>query len=75
MEQKIVISERAALARLNRFLRNESQVCRRSRSAEEARFYIVDTGRNCLTNTASETITPWLKENGLLKEWEQVEGE
>lgn len=71
--QKVKVTERAVMRRLNRKLAKDSQLIRQWRNPQPgaARFYIVDTDTNCVT-AETDDLKDWANEEGVLKPWEEI---
>lgn len=73
---KIKISRRAALARFNRYGAKQGQILRILRTPIHGshHYVIVDKGTNSVVaSTDYAGFIGWLKEDGLLKAYEEVE--
>ncbi|CAM6725676.1 hypothetical protein ACTS35_25195 [Citrobacter freundii] len=75
---KVIVSERAAIARLSRRLKKNGQglIVNKENSPSYREFgrYTIINDHNCV-EACSSTLTGWLREERLLKEFEAVEGE
>lgn len=75
---KAIVSERAAIARLSRHLKKSGQslIVNKANSPsyrEFGRYSIINVHN--VVEAGSSTLTGWLREERLLKEFEAVEGE
>ena len=78
MKSNMPLSTKAARMRLSRLLDKKSYVLVTTRADTPARlqhgkYTIIDETHRVIQS--ANTITPWLKENNLIKEWEYVVGE
>jgi hypothetical protein len=67
---RVLVSERTILARINRQLRKEGEVMRKTRpgraQGDLGRYYVLDSGRNLLV-WHHVNIDPWARERGILR--------
>ena len=75
---KVKVSERAALARLNRAMANAEEVVKKARPGSRAfnelgEYYAINTGSNVVTATHID-LEKWGREVGALKPYEEVGG-
>jgi hypothetical protein len=76
-KQKVLLTERALIQRLNRKLKPEGRQLRTSRTdrmiSTVGRVYAIDTQRNCI-DSQDVDIAAWGRELGVLADWEDLEG-
>jgi hypothetical protein len=72
---KIVVSERAVVARVNRKLGGEGECIRKHRSGQWAgQYYQLNVGRNWIV-TEHFNLEPFARRLGVLNEWEVLSDE